>query len=278
MDTGQTDISELCPGQGRPIPHGDRTTIESQLAQQQEHRSRTKLRERQEDLLDADPWDNLIAQTAPKLPQSHLMTDSTSSSDHFYSLDLNSSLTSSAMSGGMEESFLSTTSQLTPILTHVGMGTGGREGTVHRRSLDRGEAIPLHEGVGLQQLSQSPPFQPSPSMYPKTPKQDHTSCGAKQRPPSPSCKYHFTLSGVTLALLEADPAHTYTTRLTTPMETNGIGPHSSSLDEGGLDPVKYFDLVIELLKDGVNSHQFQLKEKELARILPTDHLLLVSMY
>lgn len=279
----QVGFEKLTPGQSRPIPREDRSTIESQLArhQQREHKAKAKLQERQ-DLLDADPWDNSITQTSAlkSAGRSDLMTESiySTSTDHFYSLDLNNtSLTSSAISGTLQDSFLSTASRLTEHQPQMRMEPG-KGGTVHRRCLDEGnikEAISLHEGVGLQQLSQSPPFQQQ-QLPPKSSKQHclpPSSSSSSNQKFLPTCKYNLTLSGVTVALLEANPSHTYTTKLT---ETTNPTTPPSSVDEGGLDPVRYFELVSQILKDGINSHQLELWQKELAQSLPTDHLLLVG--
>lgn len=293
-------FERLPPGQSRPIPHDDRTTIESQLTRYQQleqQKARASLLHKRQDLLDADPWENSVPHSRgpmnPSLPPHLLVPDSgglsSSSSEHFYSLDLTSpgSLSSSAVScaAGMEDSFLSTSSQLLPPYpptVEKGVGVGGAwGGSVHRRySDDFDEAIALHEGVGLQQLSQSPPHQHHFSSFPRKPPQSNTR-PPRPGPNPPSCKYALTLSGMTVALLEADPAHIYTTRLTTssvePLVGVAVPAAGCSMDEGGLDPIKYFELVSELLKDGVNQHQLDLHHKELAQVLPADHLMSVSI-
>ncbi len=262
------------PGLNRPITHGDRTTIESQLARHQQHKAKEILHERR-DLLDADPWENSLSNA--RQPQHNVMTDSIMSAEQFYSLDLTSSLSSSAVSGATDTSFssTSTSSALPPPRGEGGAEPTPRRGTVHTRYLYEEDMIPFHDGVGLQQLSQTPPPQHPP---PRVSKQPPPSSSSSPSFPSgfPSCKYSITLSGVTVALMEADPSHTYTTRLpgngeASPPEYGGTPP--SSLDEGGLDPVKYFDAVSYLLKDGINHQQLEMKQKELAQILPLDHLL-----
>lgn len=45
------------------------------------------------------------------------------------------------------------------------------------------------------------------------------------------------------------------------------------MDEGGLDPVKYFETMAELLKEGVNKVAFKSEQEKLAHVLPNDHLL-----
>lgn len=105
------------------------------------------------------------------------------------------------------------------------------------------------------------------------------------------CKYNITFGGITLALLESEPMYMYTapgitssllttskTRLSPPQEgVNNPGlmetSRYSSVDEGGLDPLKYFETVSALLKDGVNRKELENKQEEMAQILPNDHLL-----
>jgi hypothetical protein len=70
-------------------------------------------------------------------------------------------------------------------------------------------------------------------------------------------------------LLEADPTHIYSTA----EDCDSSDGREASLDEGGLDTLKYFELVSELLKDGVNRHQLSLHQEQLAQILPADHLM-----
>lgn len=179
----------------------------------------------------------------------------------------------------MEDSFVSTASHLPT--SHLkgpelrGRGVGGP--TVHRRQLEEDSLDALHEGVGLQQLSQTPPLcervglqqlhelsqQHAYSKTHKTPQLKST--------PHPSFTCTVTLSGITLALLEADPSHTYI-----PSEAGEVNGGEASVDEGGLDAVKYFGLVSELLKDGVNHHQLTLHQEQLAQVLPADHLMLVG--
>lgn len=271
-----SEFSRLTAGQSRPISHGDRTTIESQLAhhqQQEQHRAKAvhqTARRRGQDLLDADPWENSIPQTAPLKARS----SSASGADDFYSLDLTSSLTSSAVRNDMDESFVSTSSHLSSHPPSLGKGVelrarGVGGATVHRRQLEGDDMDTLHEGVGLQQLSQSPPYSSSPHKHGVPRSLPHKSCPPQLRStPHPSCMCTLTLSGVTLALLEADPSHTYTTS-----NVGGSIGGEASMDEGGLDTVKYFELVSELLKDGVNRHQLALHQEQLAQVLPADHLM-----
>ena len=105
------------------------------------------------------------------------------------------------------------------------------------------------------------------------------------------CKYNITFVGITLALLESEPMYMYTspgitssllttsrTRLSPTQEgMNDPGlmetSRYSSVDEGGLDPLKYFETISGLLKDGVNRKELENKQEELAQVLPNDHLL-----
>lgn len=242
-DSRVSEFERLPMGQSRPIPHGDRGTLESQLA----HHQRLQQQRAHTNLLDADPWEATPIKPHP-LAQENSMA--ASGGDQFYSLDLNSS-------GTLEDSSLE---------RGVGLGAAAGLQGVHRRSLE-GENVPFHDGVGLQQLSQSPPSH-----------QHHAPSGRVGMPQtksSSSCKYTLTLSGLTVALLEANPAHTYTTS-TGESPTGGSTPNhtpSSSLDEGGLDAVRYFELICELLKGGINQYQLDWHRKELAQLLPADHLM-----
>jgi len=89
--------------------------------------------------------------------------------------------------------------------------------------------------------------------------------------------YSLTLNGATIALLEANPAHTYTTKLSKQSSLSSLDRQTesppTSMDEGGLDPVWYFELVAEWLSEGVHWHSYQQYQKQLAQFLPADHLL-----
>ena len=83
-------------------------------------------------------------------------------------------------------------------------------------------------------------------------------------------------------MLEADPVYTYTTpgltRRTAGSPASGTEGDSiygrySSVDEGGLDPMRYFESMAVLLKAGVNRRVLQSTQEELAQVLPADHLL-----
>ena len=268
-------FEKLSAGQSRPIPKSDMKTIESQLAQHQlrEQRVRAKLQQR-EDLFHADPWNHTLATP-------HSLTDSThSTSDEFFSLDMRSS---SAMieSVSLEDSYLSTDSKLSTATPPPGVRV--RSGGVDTRG------IPLHAGVGLQQLSQNTgPSRPDRGQRSST-KRQRADSGTSESTPraanqSDVCKYSVTVGGITVALLETQPVYMYTTPgvsaslwATRPSSGEGspVGETSrySSVDEGGLDPMKYFESVCELLVDGVNREELRSKEEELAQVLPNDHLL-----
>ena len=283
----------------------------------------------------------------------------------------------------MEDSLISTTSQVssqdTNTTTYHGGGRapsiasrsdqstigGGSGAHIYGRSIASDlESIPLHEGVGLQQLSQSPPLLHTPHHHTTLQHHHphhspgsvraHTGTGISSRHavssargtllPADSlitqrgrvdidgslssahgesagphnatghrkhytdshydlCKYSFTFGGVTLALLEADPMHVHSTPAaptvspsppeqnspqanSPPLNLSQYNPHSrkstsdgldvcsiSSIDEGGLDPIKYFDTVSVLLEEGINRKVLQAKQEELSQVLPNDHLL-----
>lgn len=266
MGPGRGDYEGLSAGISRPIPRGDGPTLEDQLARLQKQQHKSVLLQQRQDLFDADPWDHTLSHLPPlKSHQATHLTESTSG-EQFYSLDLHSSLTSSAAT--MEDSFVSTDSRL-PL--------SAGSGVVHRRCIDEQgteEPIALHDGVGLQQLAQSPPTAhhiTASSSQRGRPGKQHALPHHKSLP---ACKYSLTLSGLTVALLQSDPAHTYTMTRADQVPSSSHTP-TSSMDEGGLDPVCYFQLICELLKGGVNHQELKLQQKELAQILPADHLLLV---
>ena len=296
-----------------------------------------------------------------------------STNEEFYSLDLAHSFSGSISTHmtqsvtQMEDSFISTMSRVSSQDTYSGYrasstvtgrsdhSTGG--GHIYGRSIASDlENIPLHEGVGLQQLSLSPPFQTpqyhsSPNHYHHAPSSSGNGGGGvrssrttgnsggatsfapvgyNSSPPMPRgstriatdgsilssapsesvtqtstathrkqyadsrdhdiCRYSFTISGITLALLEADPMHTHCTPAAqhssspptflrkSPSPPSQSSPRNSSgglssVDEGGLDPMKYFETVSVLLEEGINRKILQNKQEELSQVLPNDHLL-----
>ena len=367
-------FEKMKPGQSRPIQKGDLKTIESQLARHQLSEQKAKAKKLQrEDPFHADPWDNSVG----RHEASALVNSSITTNEEFFSLDLTHSLSESHMTQSMtqmEDSFAMSSSRVSSQDTFSYFGRapssitgrselssaagGGGGAHIYGRSVASDlESIPLHEGVGLQQLSRSPPFfHPThhpPHQHHGSPHQrrrTHTDAGTRkssrqtvtsgggttlfpsgESPPCnrlsslPSetggsttahrkqhhmdehyevCKYSFTISGVTLALLEADPMHVHSTPATTttnnkdnatstsespsPSEPNS-SPHLSqsnknahrsvidgglsSVDEGGLDPLRYFETVAMLLEQGINRKVLQVKQEELSQVLPNDHLL-----
>lgn len=347
-----------------------------------------------EDLFHADPWNNSLGRHEPSsaLVDSTVSTNEEFYSldlTHSYSGSISTGMTQS-VTQTIEESFTSTMSHVSSLDTYMhninhghrapstisgrsefststvtggagisggssgGVGVGGGAHIYGRSIASDLESIPLHEGVGLQQLSQSPPSLPShhhhnhyhhhhhasghhlhtgtsgsphqggggASLYPtgdslhvaphKATRTDgggrfssvHSSESATHRRQQQQhtdshhhydvCKYSFTVSGITLALLEADPMHVHSTPFSTvasesPSLVRRGSPHSSqsslnsnhsntngslsSVDEGGLDPLKYFETVSGLLEEGINRKVFQAKQEELAQVLPNDHLL-----
>ncbi len=311
-------MEKLCPGQSRPIPHAERSALESQLAQHQqlERQAKSHQHKKQRDLLTSDPWDDPVSTHKNSKTTTDRFAPMTESGNNekFYSLDLNSSY-SSSMADSMNESFLSNCN--TPAHQHldhpndvpnplktVGEGQRGRlggKGILHRHGLEGDDGVRFHEGVGLQQLSSGAsevgcdPFAPpkaAPPVQKNSPLKPHSSFLSKNEDPHSSShrhyapsrsgstsKYSLTLNGVTLALLEANPAHTYSTRLSDHSSLSSLdkGTESppTSMDQGGLDPVRYFELVSQWLSEGINWHNYQQHQKQLAQFLPADHLLYV---
>ena len=360
-------FEKMKPGQSRPIQKGDLKTIESQLARHQLSEQKAKAKKLQrEDPFHADPWDNSFG----RHEASALVDSSVNTNEEFYSLDLAHSFSESHMTQSMtqmEDSYVMSTSRVSSQDTFSYFGrapssitgksefssaAGGGGAHIYGRSIASDlESIPLHEGLGLQQLSRSPPsFHPTHHHHHGSPHQQHrphTGTGTSSRhtvssggtvllptgdsPPCnrPSarvatdgcfsslhsetggsgathrkqhmdshyevCKYSFTISGITLALLEADPMHVHskpatnnnvTTTTTSespppfvkrsspPLSQSSLNSHGlSSVDEGGLDPLKYFDTAAMLLEEGINRKVFQVKQEELSQVLPNDHLL-----
>ena len=128
--------------------------------------------------------------------------------------------------------------------------------------------IELSKGVGLQQFSLSPSASPSQL------KRQRPSVGGGESELE-VCRYSLTVGGVTCVLLEANPVHTHSTASHPDSQPASLGSSTEycSLDESGLDPVKYFSAVGEVLKGGVNRAALQANQEELGQILPADHLL-----
>ena len=226
-----------------------------------------------------------------------------STAEEFFSLELGKSMTE--VGGGRRDGGTNVDDLFVPFHADSTSKTSS-SGHVHGRHFTGNnlDSIPLHEGQGLQQLSQSPgqvfrkaggggrglspPTQrsrsgtassASGSSYSST--QSTTSRQIHMELQHDLCRYMFTVSGVTIALLETDPPHIHTTpglpKKPADSLSGGAGGvgygRYSSLDEGGLDPARYFENMAELLKNGVNRRVLQEVQEKLAQILPTDHLL-----
>ena len=109
------------------------------------------------------------------------------------------------------------------------------------------------------------------------------------------CIYSLTCGGLTCAILENTPVHTHNTRSNgdkvspsdngseadsyssakADVDAGSLGSTSElcSLDEGGLDPFKYFDCVKDILKGRVGRKEIKNCEKILGQVLPADHIL-----
>ena len=143
------------------------------------------------------------------------------------------------------------------------------------------DSLPLSGGSGLQQLAQSPGVKQREWSREGTPRTSHKGIaggggvrgGITQQD---VCKYSLTLSGVTVAVLEANPTYTHPTgehwskRGNT--DQSSAGSHSS-LDSSGLDPMCYLMEVADVLRDGVNRREIVRNQERLAQALPLDHLL-----
>lgn len=259
------------PGQNRPIPGSEMGRLESQL--QHHVKEQRQKRQQREELLRADPWENSL--------RGDLLESAYSSTDEFFQLDLNTSYSGHAEESSLEDSFVSAKSR------------SGSIGTTHihgRCVASEMQNIPFHAGAGLQQLSQSPPFPKSHSpLLQRVRSTSNTAASSvRSRRQSDSqhdvCKYTLTVSGITVALLETDPTYIYSTPgVQRAWSSSSLGSSAGSdggssgqycsLDEGGLDPMKYFEGVASCLKGGVNRRVVQGSEERLGQILPADHLL-----
>ena len=288
-------------GLNRPIPGQDMHKIESQL--RSHFREEKKRKELRRDLLRADPYENSMQGVHSR------MTGSGSSSDLFYSLDLHDSFmadrameASTTGLSSMSDSFVSTNH---PTLTsdprtHMYAMTSGT-------SLDD---VSLGEGSGLEQLLDTSPVhrtgmkKSERSSGRKSPLSQHTWAGsphssktgvsratstgtgtAKVRSGHSQqdlCKYSLLLSGVTLAILEANPTYTHLQSSEKPapdpvthhhQQSQASQPPCSMDNCVGLDPISYFEAMAELLRSGINRKEIQACQSDLAQILPRDHLL-----
>ena len=242
------------PGLSRPIPRADMKTIESQLVRHQikEQKVMTQ-RQQREDLFHADPWTNALGSQ----PSRGLTESTVSSQDEFQSLDLNTSYAESTMtqSVGLDESFVSTDSRFS---------SGSSGCNVHTRHGTTNTA--LHSGVGLQQLSG--PSDKDQNVMKRLRAESGSEPRVSRESSGEMCRYSVVVGGVTLALLESQPVHIYSTD-----DMEGEVRGTSSVDNGGLDPGRYFQAVCGLLADGVNKKELESRGEDLAQVLPSDHLL-----
>ncbi|XP_064403938.1 autophagy-related protein 2 homolog B-like isoform X2 [Halichondria panicea] len=254
-------FEKMNPGLSRPIPRADMKTIESQLARHQLKEQKVMTQQQQrEDLFHADPWTNALGSQ----PSRGLTESTLSSQDEFQSLDLNTSYAESNMtqSVGLDDSFISTDSRKSSASSRCDIHT--RYGTIDTAN------IALHAGVGLQQLSGQPGKDQNVMKRLRTESRSENSPpGVSRERSGEMCRYSLVVGGVTLALLESQPVHIYPTD---GMEGDVRG--TSSVDNGGLDPGRYFQAVCGLLADGVNKMELDSHGEELAQVLPSDHLLL----
>ena len=300
--SGQAGFEQLSTGINRPIPGKDMRNIESQL-QHHLHEER-KRREHRGDLLRADPYKTSMLGGGSR---GGIMTDSTAStSNMFYSLDLRDSFsepsrsgersmetsTCTAVSSAMGDSYTST------VHSHTLSGDG-----IHSRYDPFGDgasvldSVSLHEGPGLQQLAHSP-------LTGRRRGAERDSIDGRRRgrggvgggragiTQQDVCKYSLTLSGVTVAILEADPAYThphsqrnekprgqgkteqiFAAGLSGLSSSSSSSSRYSSLDSSGLDPMSYLSEVAKVLRGGVNRREIQRNQERLGQALPQDHLL-----
>lgn len=224
------------PGQNRPIPHQAMRTIETQLVAHMETQRKLKQIERENQQL--DPWE------INKKLSTHCVSTATSN-DVFYSFDLNSDDTSTTPGATIYDQH----ELRSPLLTNV----------------------PFSDGVGLQQLSSPKGFRHN------QPKHNEGEL----------IHYSLVIGGVTLTLLETNPIHTYhTTSNKTSLQDSelfsSVRSHLSheeeeeeycSMDQGGLDPIKYFESVSDILHGRVSKSDIMRHHEHLGRVLPADHLL-----
>jgi hypothetical protein len=136
--------------------------------------------------------------------------------------------------------------------------------------------VELSDGVGLQQLSSIP---------------HHHHKGHDDHSSSPDVsKYSLVVSGLTLAILEGNPIHTYPSdtshddddddgnndmfdSVKSHMSLNSTHMDYCCIDEGGLDPSKYLLSLHDILQGIVNRGKIVLHQEQLGRVLPADHIL-----
>ena len=280
----------VATGYNRPIPQQAMRKIETQLVEHME--TQRKLRQAERERQQLDPWDHISNQNSKASP-----TTLTPSNDEvFYSFDLNSDEHDSAnrMKAGPGGTSLAS-----------GGGIINKRQIITRQPLE--DQFQLGGGVGLQQLS-GLSSSPSPSSSPHNGRRGGSKREEMGGRSDELCHYTLVLSGITVALLEANPIHTYSRSSSHDRIGGGGGggegsllmqesamfmsaqshvgtgvssPLSGSeeyrsLDEGGLDPVKYFESVWDILNGRVNRQSVGRHQEQLGRVLPTDHLLYVE--
>ena len=287
----------VATGYNRPIPQQAMRRIETQLVEHME--TQRKLRQAERERQQLDPWDHISNQNSKASP-----TTLTPSNDEvFYSFDLNS-----------DEHDSANRMKARPGGTSFASGGGiiNQRQIITRQPLE--DQFQLGGGVGLQQLS-GLSSSPSPSSSPHNGRRGGTKREEMGGRGDELCHYTLVLSGITVALLEANPIHTYSRSSSHDRIGGGGGrggggggggegsllmqesdmfmsaqshvgtsvssPLSGSeeyrsLDEGGLDPVKYFESVWDILNGRVNRQSVGRHQEQLGRVLPTDHLLYVE--
>ncbi len=230
------------PGHSRPIPKHDMTTIEKQLIDHIDVQRRKKMAD--DELLQRDPWDISARKRV------NVMTES-AGSEMFYSFDLQ-------RQGDDEEE---TKSSQSP---KGAASNNGRYG----------------EGAGLGQVT--------PRLHPPHRDSNFTPTTRQSSTTTDVCVYSVTLGGLTCAILENKPIHTHVTRSngreseassetdsysSARAESDSNSPELCSLDEGGLDPFKYFDCVMDVVSGNVGQREMKSCEGKLGQVLPADHIL-----
>ena len=274
--TSESNFEQAGTGVNRPIPSREMLGMESRL--KHHFREERRRRERRGDLLTADPYHNPLHRPTRDGLDFGGMTDSVTSPDMFYSLNLHDSFSEASQSvasgeRSMESSICTTAASETTMgdsfistdtRTHRGRSPESVRSAAFTEASDL-ESVALGGGSGLQQLSQSPW-----NTRRSSGRQSRTKGGGLT--PHDVCKYSLTLSGVTLAVLQANPAYTHPTD-TSRRENTESGQQYSSLDSSGLDPMCYLLEVAGVLRGGVNRREIQRQQEHLAQALPLDHLL-----
>ena len=272
-----SNFEQTGTGKNRPIPGRELHGMQSQLRQQL--REEKRQRERRRDLLTADPYPGGRGGSGIGG-----MTDSTmtASPDMFYSLNLHDSFSEASRSEvrgerSMESSLCTTAASVTTMgdsftSTDFRSGRGRSPDSIltgaHGEEGDL-DSIALGGGSGLQQLAQSPGTTGRGSTHSRM-------RGGVRGGVSPHdvCKYSLTLSGITVAVLQANPVYTHPTDTSRRGKTEPTTTQQySSLDSSGLDPMCYLLEVANVLRAGVNRREIQRQQEHLAQALPLDHLL-----